>query len=220
MGEMNSPAAQALMMSRGVLSEGKTLKDVLSAETYTLVQTRLEELGLGAREKAVFQTFKPWLLSLTLLTMELQKLGYTPEHGLDLYFYSKALEEKKETLGLETLDFQIGLLDEFSGKDQDAQLAYGIHELDMIEEQIPALVKAWESGESKKIEELLNESLKEFPDVYKSLLTDRNADWLPKIEKHLQGEHDVMVVVGAGHLVGKDSLIALLRKKGYAIRQL
>jgi uncharacterized protein YbaP (TraB family) len=217
-GEMNSLAAQTLMMSKGMLSGGKTLQDVLSTNTYTLVQTKLDELGMGAG-MAVFQSFKPWLLNLTLLTLELQSLGYSAEHGLDLYFYNKATEKRKTTVGLETIEFQLGLLDQFSGEEQDAQLAAGLKELDEIEKDIPELVEGWENGDSKKIEKILNEGLKEFPEVYKSVLTDRNLNWMPKIEKYLQSEHNVMVVVGAGHLVGKDGLLELLRKEGYAIEQ-
>jgi len=217
-GEMNSRATQTLMMDKGMLSGGKTLEDVLSTNTYTLVQTKLEEWGMGAG-MALFQSFKPWFLNITLLALKLQNLGYSPEHGLDLYFYNKAKAENKKTLGLETVEFQFGLLNDFSSEEQDAQLAAGLKELENIEKDIPEIVKGWENGDSKKIEKILHEGLKEFPEVYKSVLTDRNLDWLPKIKTHLRGEQDVMVIVGAGHLVGKDGLLELLRKEGYAIHQ-
>ncbi len=35
----------------------------------------------------------------------------------------------------------------------------------------------------------------------------------------LAGGQDVLVIVGAGHLLGRDSLPELLRKKGYRVEQ-
>lgn len=217
-GEINSPASQTLIMNKGILSGGKTLEDVLSTNTYTLLQSKLEEWGMGAG-MAIFQSFKPWFLNITLVALKLQNLGYSLEHGLDLYFYNKAKAENKKTLGLETIGFQIGLLDEFSSEEQDAQIAAGLKELANIEKKIQELVNGWQNGDSKKIEKILHEDLREFPEVYKSVLTDRNLDWLPKIKTYLQGERNVMVIVGAGHLVGKNGLLELLRKEGYAIHQ-
>jgi uncharacterized protein len=36
----------------------------------------------------------------------------------------------------------------------------------------------------------------------------------------LQGSDDVLVVVGAGHLVGKQGVVEMLRAKGYTIEQM
>jgi uncharacterized protein YbaP (TraB family) len=51
------------------------------------------------------------------------------------------------------------------------------------------------------------------------LLTQRNQDWVVKIEKLLGGNKDVLVIVGAGHLVGPHSVVQLLNQKGYTIEQ-
>ena len=50
--------------------------------------------------------------------------------------------------------------------------------------------------------------------------TDRNERWLPKIQEWAQGNKNVLVVVGAGHLVGNNGLVELLRKKGLKVTQL
>jgi len=52
------------------------------------------------------------------------------------------------------------------------------------------------------------------------LLIERNRNWIPEIEKALAKEHDVMFLVGAAHLVGKESVVDLLRRKGLEVTQL
>jgi len=65
------------------------------------------------------------------------------------------------------------------------------------------------------LESLLNDALREAPALYKRLLTDRNRAWVPAVEKLLQGDRDAIVIVGAGHLVGKESVVELLARKGF-----
>lgn len=48
------------------------------------------------------------------------------------------------------------------------------------------------------------------------LLTARNNNWLPIIEKEIAGS-STFIAVGAAHLAGKDGLIPLLRNKGYTV---
>jgi uncharacterized protein YbaP (TraB family) len=52
------------------------------------------------------------------------------------------------------------------------------------------------------------------------LLTQRNKNWIPEIEKALAGDKTVLFLVGAAHLVGTDSVIDLLEKKGHKPEQI
>jgi len=45
------------------------------------------------------------------------------------------------------------------------------------------------------------------------MFTDRNVKMTEKIEGYLQSEGTFFVIVGAGHLVGDDSVVSLLQKK-------
>jgi uncharacterized protein len=57
------------------------------------------------------------------------------------------------------------------------------------------------------------------PDLRDRLLIDRNKRWVPKIEALADGPDTAMVIVGAGHLVGPDSVVDLLQKDGRIVRQ-
>ncbi|MBU6180151.1 MAG: TraB/GumN family protein, partial [Verrucomicrobia bacterium] len=57
------------------------------------------------------------------------------------------------------------------------------------------------------------------PELREVLLTERNRNWIPEIEKALATDRDVMFLVGAAHLVGEDGVVDLLRDKGLTVTQ-
>ena len=55
------------------------------------------------------------------------------------------------------------------------------------------------------------------PSVYDALLVDRNSNWTDKISELMEGKGQALIVVGAAHLIGKDSVPSMLKKKGFAV---
>jgi hypothetical protein len=147
-------------------------------------------------------------------------LGFDPNHGIDRYFYGRAKKENREVLGLETLEYQINLFDGMAERTQEAMLLQTLKDIHSIEGAIDTIIKAWSSGDMKTLDNVLLRSLKEYPEVYQRLILDRNRAWLPKIESYLSQNENYLVVVGAGHLAGKDSLIEMIMAKGYSVEQL
>ena len=60
----------------------------------------------------------------------------------------------------------------------------------------------------------------DYPDLYNTLLVERNMQWLPKIERHIQDSPKELVLIGVGHLVGEEGIIQYLRRQGYRINKL
>ena len=54
---------------------------------------------------------------------------------------------------------------------------------------------------------------------FNALLTKRNKRWAGQIEKLLDGDQDVMVIVGAAHFGGAGGLPALLKKRGITVER-
>jgi hypothetical protein len=214
--EMNSPSSQRLMLSKGLLPGGKTLQQTLSEKTFAQVTARVETLGL--KIEAV-QRLKPWFLMLTLAVAKLQQLGYDPAHGVDKYFFDKAKQSNKTVLGLETAEFQINVLDRLSDKTQEAALLQTLADLDIMEKEFGQIVQAWAAGDTKGLEESLLESFNGYPEVYEKIVSERNRNWIPKIEEFLRQQGNTLVVVGAAHLLGSAGVVELLKQKGYAIEQ-
>jgi hypothetical protein len=214
---MEKEQGQKLIFLKGVYTDGRTLKEGISGETYALAEKELKALGLDMK---TFGQFKPWLVAITVSALKLQKLGFDPNHGIDRYFYGRAKKENREVLGLETLEYQINLFDGMSERTQEAMLLQTLKDIHSIEGAIDTIIKAWSSGDMKTLDNVLLRSLKEYPEVYQRLILDRNRAWLPKIESYLSQNENYLVVVGAGHLAGKDSLIEMIMAKGYSVEQL
>ena len=51
------------------------------------------------------------------------------------------------------------------------------------------------------------------------MLVERNQKWVKHIENLLGQDGNSLVVVGAAHLVGDDSILELLKRKGFAVEQ-
>lgn len=217
MDSLNSIDSQQMILAKALLPEGKTLNQILAPATYQAVREKVEDLGLDIE---ALKRMKPWFLSLSLVAMKMQQLGYDAQHGVDRHFFDRARKAKKEVLGLETADFQINLLDSLPTKIQEESLLQTLEELDQFETEFEQVVQAWAAGHEKQLDRLLLESFKEYPDVYAKLISERNRNWLPKIEGYVVSGNKTLVVVGAAHLVGRDGVVELLKQKGYSVEQL
>jgi len=164
--------------------------------------------------------FKPWMLALTLLSLEWLKAGFDPDLGLDKHFYDRARAEGKAVQGLETLDFQISRFDGMTPNEQDRLLAQTLKELDTQRTAVTTLANAWKAGDSSTVERIVLQDVRQEPQMYQRLLVDRNRNWLPKIEALFARRGRAFVVVGAAHLVGTDGLISMLRARGYTVEQM
>lgn len=151
--------------------------------------------------------------------LELQKMGFEGEFGVDRHIFEKAQESKVDIVGLETVEYQLGLFDNLPVKVQEYFLIQSLEDLENVETRIQAMVKAWEGGDVKELEALLA-GMKEYPELYQSLVVTRNHHWLPQIEQRLQKRGPVFVVVGALHLLGEEGILAALAKKGYRVEQM
>ena len=91
---------------------------------------------------------------------------------------------------------------------------------DVTKTEIEQLVESWKKGDVKGIEATVLKSLGEFPEIQERFINKRNRNWLPQIIEYLQAKEKTMIIVGAGHLVGKEGLVNLLQDKGYQVDQL
>ena len=154
-----------------------------------------------------------------MTTLELQRLGFNPLYGIDLHFYTKAKADEKELAYLESIEYQLSLLGKMNAQDQKSFLTQTLKDLDISAQLADDMMEAWQNGEADDLYALLFKSFEDHPGIEDRLLTRRNEDWLPQIEKWLKTPKITMVIVGAGHLVGPEGLVELLKQKGYEVKQ-
>ncbi len=215
--EMESVASQQLFLTKGLYQGGQTLQQNIAKKTFQALEKHTASLKLPI---AIFQPMKPAYCALVITMMEFQRLGFEAKYGLDHYFADKAGSQGKKIAALETAAFQINLFFDLASEDQEKFLKQTLLELDTFAKESDKMGRAWETGESSKLHALLSASFNDFPGLYEKLIVQRNEAWLPQIEHFVDQHQTVLVVVGAGHLVGPHSILKLLEKQGYTFRQL
>jgi len=215
-GAMEDPAVQARMLSMAMYPEGQTLLQHIPRDMQKTLKKKMADLGLPM---AHFLRFKPWFLAVTLTTLELQRLGFSPLSGIDLHYYGRAQSDEKKLGFLEPIDYQLDLLGKMSADNQRAFLGQTLKDLEIAAEMADDMMAYWQTGQIEELHSLLFKSFEDYPEIEDRLLLQRNKDWVKKIEAMLGGPENVFVVVGAGHLIGPQSVVDLLRQKGYKVKQ-
>lgn len=208
---------QQLLAQKGVNLDGKMLEEQLAPETYAMAAQKAAGLGVDIKLMA---PFKPWVVALTLVVMQLQKLGYDPSLGIDHQLAQRAKQANKPVSGLETAEFQMDLFNQLTAAQQDSFLRQSLLEMDQLEQTVDDMVGAWQSGDVERGEKLFLESMRAYPELKDRVLDARNRRWLPQLEALLKQSQDVLVVVGTAHLVGPNGVIELLKARGYKLEQM
>jgi len=146
-------------------------------------------------------------------------LEFSPDNGIDAHFDARARSDQKKIGYFESVDYQLDLLGNMGTDDQMAFLGQTLKDLQIAGEMAEDIVKYWQKGQVDKLYSLLFKSFKDYPEIEERLLLQRNKDWVKKIEAMLGEPDDTFIVVGAGHLVGPQSVVDLLRQRGYTVKQ-
>jgi uncharacterized protein YbaP (TraB family) len=200
-----------------MLPADQTLQQQLGAQTYEQFTTKARAIGI---EPAMLDHFRPWFAAITLVQLQLMKMGLDPESGVERRLTARAAGDGKPIEGLETPREQLEIMARLPEKQQREFLLYSVEDAERMATEVDALIAAWRQGDATQMAKLLQEGFDEYPDLYRPLTVDRNRKWIPQIEQLLEGRDDYLVVVGALHLVGTDSVIDLLERKGYKVEQL
>jgi len=208
------------MLEKAIYSDnGDTLEGHVSAETYEVVKKKAGELGIPFE---LLTKQKPWFLGLMFTSVGFLKLGFDPAYGIDQYFLSKATG-KKTVLELESLDYQLNLLSNFSDRDQEKFLLMALKDLDTLGQDVDKFLRAWATGDTKGLERMATQSMTEdsrLSSVHEVLIYDRNKKMVSRIEEYLKTKEAYFVVVGAAHLIGEKGIVELLKSKGYSVEQM
>jgi len=214
--EASDPVIMMAALSKAMLTDGRTLDQLIAPGLYADVKARAEKAGLPMM---AIQRMKPWLVAISLSIPVLQAAGFKPELGVDRHFFDRAKASGMKRQGLETMAYQIDSFDAMSPKVQEDMLKTTIAELDTTVASVKEMAQAWSFGNVAAIEKLTLSQMKEAPELYQRLLVERNNNWIPHVETCLKQNAGCFIVVGAAHLVGPDGLPVLLAKKGYKVTQ-
>ena len=214
--EMTDPAQMRNALGKAMLTDGRTLEQLIAPATFAEVARRAQSFGLPM---ASLQRMKPWLVAITLLEPSLQAAGFKADLGIDQHFFDRAKAGGLKRQALETLAYQIDCFDELPAKLQEEMLVSGMKDIDTQVGNVREMAQQWAAGDIKGLEKSLLVSFADSPELYARLLVERNRNWVPHVDACLTTNSGCFIVVGAAHLVGPDGLPTLLAKQGHKVTQ-
>lgn len=207
---------QMLLLSKGMYPHNQKLSGKIGKDSYELARKSMNSFGLPIEQ---MEKFKPWFISLTLMSLKLHMSGFTPEYGVDKHFFAEGKKKGKRITGLETFEEQTDMFDGLPEKDQEMLLVQTVTELERMDSEVRELVNAWSRGDADAMEKMILKSYREHPVLYERLILQRNKKWLLRIEELLNQRGTHILIVGAGHLVGRNGLVSELQQRGYTVTQ-
>ncbi len=217
MAAVKSVEFQQKMLGMMTYTDGRSLKDDLSQQSYQKLETHLAQRGMPIAQMAAM---KPSLISITLSIIELQSLGFTSE-GVDQFYSDKGTQAGKTIQWLETPDEQLSFLANLGGNDNDALIEYTLRDIKKMPALIGDMRTSWREGDMQKMADISIVPFKQdYAQIYQDLIVTRNANWMPHIEDMLKTSNVEFIMVGAMHLAGDDSVLKQLKAQGYSVEKL
>jgi len=192
----------------------------LTPEEIAKLDALLTPYGLSS---ARMMTLRKWTVGMVLSMQQIAAAGYNPKTGVDLTLLQQARTTGKPVHGFETVDEEMRKLAPADDAEDMAALRSAISDSDTAAQDTAGLFDAWAQGDEKRLTFYMVDKMKtEEPSMYRRLIVERDMAWTPQIEQLLkdlkaQGGGTAFVTVGVGHLVGPDSVIAMLRHDGVAV---
>ena len=216
--------ADSLAFKKAQLPKGVTIDKLLSSEEMNRLNAFVKRIigaDLSDSRLASLCHLTPTALSLNLsLLIFAKKYGNLMKSGtmIDDFFQKEASKQGKSVGGLETMAFQLTLLYGYTLEEQKESLMCMVDNGEIIEKLEEDIAQAYLSRDLNRLYELLDRKMNicGSPEERSLMLDNRNADWLTKMPRLMNGKQ-TLFAVGAGHLLGEKGVLNLLRQEGYTV---
>jgi uncharacterized protein len=209
--DMDDPTLMGKMMKTAMFSDGKKLKDYLKPEDATLLNDYFrEKMKMGIDQ---INGMKPF----TVMSMLYMTLLDCQPQSYELTFTQMATNAKKEMLGLESVEFQMNIFDQIPYGKQASLLADMVRKKESSSKEFGEMVALYKTQDVEALLTMMDQSEWDFNGYEDLILANRNAAWIPVMEKAMQTK-PTFFAVGAGHLGGEKGVLSLLKKKGFKVK--
>jgi uncharacterized protein YbaP (TraB family) len=208
--DLNMSGAEKIALAQKVLlPEGKTLKDFMAEQDY--LQLKMYCMDSLAWSESKFDRnskLKPMFFSSMLIQESMRNMA-----SYEMEFNKMAKKKRKNVMGLETIDFQLGLFDQLPMETQ-VEMLNKDYNSDL--QTFDTLLACYLQEDLDKLNVLMNAETAAYPEFNELLLVNRNKSWINPMDIQMRKE-STFFAVGAGHLGGAQGVIALLREAGYTV---
>jgi uncharacterized protein YbaP (TraB family) len=161
-----------------------------------------------------FDRMKSWMAAVALISTEFKRIGLDPEKGVERKLVAEWKAKGGKVGGFETAAEQFGFLDSLSADAQQKFLIAASDGKQDVKKQFGLMLKAWEAGNVVAIARTFDDETQMSRELRRVLMTQRNARWAASLAERMKKPGTVFVAVGAGHLAGRDSVLAMLAARG------
>ena len=221
-------ASAMLEFQQGFLcSDGTTIKDHISEETYKKLTDYFNKIG---SYNSMLDQYNAGFFLNQLNSILLMRLENLELSGTDTHFMEIAKDDNKEVISIETLDTQAKALSAYSDGLADYLLSGTLDDIDNIEEYaeyIAELYELWANGSGDimfdmdmDIDEIPEELKGDYDEYKKTMLDDRNKGMADKAEELLKEGKNCLFMVGALHYSEDVGVDNLLEAKGYKVEKI
>jgi len=175
--------------------------------------------SVGMREgERTLDPMRPWLAAVALEDALLVHAGYDPHSGVEPALLRDAQAAGKPVRGFETLEQQMRFFADMPPAVELQLLENTLQDFDQGASKLDAMVNAWIKGDDAAITRTtVDEIKKPFPELYRTIVVQRNEAWAEAIAQMLNGSGVTFIAVGAAHLAGPDSVQNALARRGVRV---
>ncbi|MGF1543173.1 MAG: TraB/GumN family protein [Parvularculaceae bacterium] len=219
--DVTSPQAQQelneLVAQYGLNPPGVTLSDILGPDRAARLAETAEGLGINP---ANLESQRPWLALLTLAVVAMQKAGYDPASGAERIVEARAKSEGDDIGYLEDAEVQVKALASLDADDALANFDAAFEQFEEFAAYTSTMLTAWRTGDVETLDQaILADLRRDAPTAFDALIVSRNRAWTRTINGFLEGEGGYFIAVGAGHLVGEESVLNMLKAEGWRVER-
>ncbi|MEZ5015822.1 MAG: TraB/GumN family protein [Flavipsychrobacter sp.] len=208
--DLDDPSLMTSIAIGMIDASGKQLKDYFKKEDYQkLTDYIADSLGMDI---TMFQQMKPMALISLFST---QAVTCSTPLAYETEIMKTVSEKGVEIIGLEEAKEQLALFDQMPVDSVIAELLSVINNEGNSVEEYEEMVAAYKRQDINKLSSII-EASRIKGDQIAIFLDNRNIRWIERMTEMME-QSSVFFAVGAGHLVGPNGLITLLRQEGYTL---
>jgi len=209
--------ATVLTTSLGLRSDGTRLSSRLDNYQLNLLEAVTNN---GDLTIASLDGMQPWLAAEYLTFSAAQNAGLSTDVSADEALKSRAERGGKNIIYLETIEKQIRASAELPEYIQLEVLTETMEKFNLLGTEATEIADQWSVGGTDYLTDKIIRPMKaRAPEVFNSLLRDRNRAWSNKLSRFMEDSGTGVVAVGTAHLLGEGSLIDELREQGYVVKR-
>jgi len=201
--------------ARGIYVDGTLLTDVIDEDLERQLRDFAGEIGM---QLGPVLAMRPWMATNTISIAALAAEGYN-EQGVEFELQPEIDDDR--LVFLETGEQQLDVLAGAPEDEQVAMLKSTLDEMHTLPKVMDKMLGHWSAGTADMMADMFLMEMGGFEtDFLDRLIYDRNRNWMAPLETMLAENEQNLVIVGAAHLVGDDSVLDLLEKAGYSVERI